>query len=437
LQPTRDAFYHFLFGRQGSRRRWQPSARLLAGVTFMHIQAVTGDQLFRFSRAVFIIAVCVALNLVGVLISREVESILFLDLVGTAIASLIYGPIHGALVGFISNGIGEYLGFKYYFLFALVQAISAAAWGIIPRLSKGYFCTDFFNDGRDKAEIKYDYPRLFWGLIWVSFVSNVLASLTIAFLMSAYNQYLSCEAAVVIAREVPNFPGIILCDAARLLFSEPGYHLKHPFWEIAVAKAALGWPDHLVALSVAVLVVAYLLPGRRYMMTGMFGQTFVTQRRGLATAFAIIFVVLSLYRIWFAFGLGEGTGVVWDLFVLVAYTNVMLLVFIYSPYEFDAFQQNYTQHIFDGVNNDLERAYEDSLKLVTVLSVIIFWFIKSHCLTDECTTSSLFNRSGGDKITGFLGVVFVITFIRYLSLITARSNRVIKSGFARIERMFH
>ena len=93
----------------------------------------------------------------------------------------------------------------------------------------------------------------------------------------------------------------------------------------------------------------------------------------------------------------------------MAYTNVMLLVFIYSPYEFDAFQQNYTQHIFDGVNNDLERAYEDSLKLVTVLSVIIFWFIKSHCLTDECTTSSLFNRSGGDKITGFLGVVFVIT----------------------------
>jgi hypothetical protein len=48
-----------------------------------------------------------------------------------------------------------------------------------------------------------------------------------------------------------------------------------------------------------------------------------------------------------------------------------------------SFQQNYTQHIFDGVNNDLERAYEDSLKLVTVLSVIIFWFIKSHCLTDE------------------------------------------------------
>jgi energy-coupling factor transport system substrate-specific component len=129
----------------------------------MHIQAVTGDQLFRFSRAVFIIAVCVALNLIGVLISRELESILFLDLVGTAIASLIYGPIHGALVGFISNGIGEYLGFKYYFLFALVQAISAAAWGIIPRLSKGYLCTDFFNDRGDKAVIKYDYPRLFWG----------------------------------------------------------------------------------------------------------------------------------------------------------------------------------------------------------------------------------------------------------------------------------
>jgi hypothetical protein len=404
----------------------------------MHIQAVTGDQLFRFSRAVFIIAVCVALNLIGVLISREVESILFLDLVGTAIASLIYGPIHGALVGFISNGIGEYLGFKYYFLFALVQAMSAAAWGIIPRLSKGYLCTEFFNDRGDKAVIKYDYPRLFWGLIWVSFVSNVLASLTIAFLMSAYSDHLSCHAAVTIAKQLPNNPGIILCDAAKLLFSEPGYDLKRPFWEIAVAKAALGWPDHLVALSVAVLVVAYLLPGRRYMMTGVFGRTFVTQRRTLATSFAIVFVLLSLYRIWFALDLGEGTGVVWDLFVLVVYTNVMLLIFISSPYEFEVFQQGYTDHIFDGVNPDLERAYEDSLKLVTVLSVIVFWFIKSHCLTANCTaTSSLFNPSGGDKVTGFLGVVFVITFIRYLSLITARSHRVIRQAFAWIERQFH
>ncbi len=300
---------------------------------------------------------------------------------------------------------------------------------------KGYYCTDFFNDGKTdppKAMIKYDYPRLFWGLIWVSFVSNVLASLAIAFLMWAYQDHLSC-----MAKQLSNSPGIILCDAAKLLFSESSYNLTYPFWEIAFAKLVLGWPDQLIALAVAVLLVTYLLPGRRYTMTGIFGHTLVTQHRDLAVLFTLVFVVLSLARVLFAFQIGETSGVVWDLFILVIYTNLILLAFIYFPYEFDVTSGDYKDYIFDNVNSDLERAYEDSLKLITVLSVVIFWFIKLHCTTNNCSTSSLFNPSGGDKITGFVGVVFVITFIRYLSLITARSNRVIRYFFSQIETWLH
>lgn len=405
-----------------------------------HTAAVAGDQLFRLSRALLIIGFCVLLNLTGVFLSREVNSILFLDLLGTAIASLVYGPIHGALVGFISNGIGELFGFKLYFLFALVQAISAAAWGIIPRLLRGRFCTDFFNDGQSASAatgVRYDYSRLLWGLMWVSFVSNALASLTIAFLMSAYSDHLSCNAAVVLAKTVPDYPGIILCDAAKLLFSEPTYNFSHPFWEITIAKAALGWPDHLIALTVAVLLVAYLLPGRRYAMNGVFGLTFVTQRRQLAIFFTVIFIALSLYRVWYAIQLHDGSGAVKDMLVLVIYTNIMLLVFIYSPFEFDVFRDDFRRHIFDNVNPNLERAHEDSLKIITVLSVIIFWFFRLHCGSSSCTaTSSLFNPGGGDKITGFLGVVFVITFIRYLSLITARCHERIRAAFGFFENLF-
>lgn len=377
------------------------------------------DQLLSVGKALLVVVCCVALNLLGVALSRRLDNILFLDLTGTAIASLIYGPIHGALVGFISNGIGEMLGIKYYFLFAFVQATSAAVWGITPRLLQGKGCTDFFNDG--VADPTYRYPRLFCGFIWVSLVSHVLACLAIAFLMVIYGRDLSCEVAAASAQS----PGKVLCDFADALFS--GDRDGFPaFARIASAKFLLGWPDQLIALSMGVLLVANLLPGRRYKMDSPFGRTLVTQRRSGAVLFTIAFVVLSLYRVYFAYyHVGPDTAVLFDLFAFFVYTNVILAVIVFTNYEFDRYVTHIQAHIYPAINADLERAYEDCLKLGAVLAVIIFVAVKLNCTTTACAQLGLLVNPifGDNKITGLVGVVFVITFIRYLSLITARSFR--------------
>jgi hypothetical protein len=367
----------------------------------------------------------VALDCVGGYLSRMVGNILFLDLVGTAIASLTYGPVHGALVGYISNFINESVGLQYYFLFAPVHAVSAAAWGIIPRLLRGRFGTDFFNDGRDNAQ-PYGYASLFWGFLWISFVSNALASATIAFLLTIYSGDLSCLEAAK-SHSATTDPEMILCDAAKLLFSAEDYAFQGVFWKITTAKTLFGWPDHLIALSVAVLVVATMMPGRRYRMAGLFGLTLVTQRRQLAILFTAAFVAISLYRISYARHLGGDGAAFWDLLVLVVYTNLLLLLFLKSSYEFDAFEddldKNPKKYLFADVNTNLERAFEDGLKLITVLSVIIIGFFRLRCADSTCTATSSLFKDGGDRVTGFLGVVFVITFVRYLALIFARAGR--------------
>jgi hypothetical protein len=351
---------------------------------------------------------------------------------GTAVASLIYGPLHGALVGFLSNFICDYfLGLQYYALFSIVQAVSAGAWGITPRLLKGSLGTDFFNDGAktsDTGTRKYEYPHLFFGLMWVSFLSNILATLTVSCVIAAHERHLACNSILMSGGVVLNKPNSMLCDATKLLFSEPSYDFKSAFLELSATKILLGWPDHLIALSVAVLLVAYLLPTRRYKMAGMFGLTLVTQRRETAIYFLVAFMLITLLSIGYSSFTSGEEGLFWDILSVTVYTNIMLVLVSSSRYSFDTFNDDYMKHLFLDVNPTLERAYEDSLKLITVISVINFWFIKSSCVGSNCTMlGSLSNVNGGDKITGFLGLVFIITFIRYLSLIIVRSGRMIRS----------
>ena len=380
-----------------------------------------------FFRCVSIIAICVALNCVGGYFSRKVGSILFLDLIGTAIASLTYGPVHGALVGYLSNAINEYFGIQFYFLFAPVHAASAAAWGILPRLLRGRYCSDFFNDGKEAMAANgppYGYAHLLFGFLWVSFVSNLLASAAIAFTLTIYPNDLSCAAAIKTASTTTD-PEMVLCEAARQLFSATDYNFEWPFLKITLAKALFGWPDHLIALAVAVLLVATTLKGRRYRMGGVFGLTLVTQRQQLAIVFAAIFVGLSLYQISFAQHRGGDSAAFWQLFMLAAYTNLLLLLFLNSRYEFDAFKPDYDDHMekyeFPGINPDLERAFEDGLKLMTMFSILLVWILNQRCPAGgACKPSSDLFR---DRVTGFLGVVVIIAFVGYVSLVVARSKR--------------
>ena len=86
-----------------------------------------------------IVAAGLLLNYVGLTLSRHLESILFLDMTGTALVAFLLGPWWGAIVGLLSNSVVNWLLFPgsgadvAIFPWSLVSMTGAIYWGWIAR----------------------------------------------------------------------------------------------------------------------------------------------------------------------------------------------------------------------------------------------------------------------------------------------------------------
>ena len=86
-----------------------------------------------------IVAAGVLLNYVGLTLSRHLESILFLDMIGTALAAILLGPWLGAIVALLSNSVVNWLLFPeagaevIIFPWSLVNMAGALFWGLLAR----------------------------------------------------------------------------------------------------------------------------------------------------------------------------------------------------------------------------------------------------------------------------------------------------------------
>jgi energy-coupling factor transport system substrate-specific component len=56
-----------------------------------------------------IVAAGLLLNYIGLTLSRHLESILFLDMTGTALVAFLLGPWWGAIVALLSNSVVNWL----------------------------------------------------------------------------------------------------------------------------------------------------------------------------------------------------------------------------------------------------------------------------------------------------------------------------------------
>lgn len=96
------------------------------------VSARGSRQLF----TVILCAVCLLINFLGVRIALALNLPLFLDIIGTTLASALGGYIPGIIVGFLTNlinGIGDYTT-AYYGCLSVLLAVSAAFFA-----QKGYF----------------------------------------------------------------------------------------------------------------------------------------------------------------------------------------------------------------------------------------------------------------------------------------------------------
>ena len=88
-----------------------------------------------------IVSAGLLLNYVGLTLSRHLESILYLDMTGTALVAFLLGPWWGAIVGLLSNSVINWLLFPQsgadvmIFPWSLVSMTGAVYWGWMARQS--------------------------------------------------------------------------------------------------------------------------------------------------------------------------------------------------------------------------------------------------------------------------------------------------------------
>lgn len=119
------------------------SSKPLRGVTYLLLYE-TG----------VIVAAGLLLNYIGLTLSRHLESILFLDMTGTALVAFLLGPWWGAIVALLSNSVVNWLLYPetgadvVIFPWSLVNIAGAVYWGWMARQA-GF--QKYLRTGRNSA----------------------------------------------------------------------------------------------------------------------------------------------------------------------------------------------------------------------------------------------------------------------------------------------
>ncbi len=108
-------------------------------VDFFSAKPLRGSSYLLLYETSVIVAAGVLLNYVGLTLSRHLESILFLDMTGTALVAILLGPWWGAIVALLSNSVVNWLLFPeagadvVIFPWSLVNMTGALFWGTLAR----------------------------------------------------------------------------------------------------------------------------------------------------------------------------------------------------------------------------------------------------------------------------------------------------------------
>ncbi len=124
-------------------RKAAPSERSVQDSTpaidFFSSKPLRGSSYLLMYETGVIVAAGLLLNYVGLTLSRHLESILFLDMTGTALVSFLMGPWWGAMAALLSNSVVNWLLFPesgsdiVIFPWSLVSMTGAFYWGWMAR----------------------------------------------------------------------------------------------------------------------------------------------------------------------------------------------------------------------------------------------------------------------------------------------------------------
>ncbi len=395
-------------------------------------------------KSLILTVICIAVNIIGVFASGMIKNTMFLDFCGTIAAGIIYGPIHAALVGIITIYFGQVFGqlylkdlississsselhtFNDYFLFAPVHMAIGAVVFFVPRLLLGKWSVDFFCSNAQK----YPAGRLLISMIFFALLTNLASSLMVAIIMSIDALKVTCAD---LMQNDTTSNSKQFCEFTKLLFNDIDSGANYYLIKLFVSKFIMSLPDHLVCFPSAVVVVAYVLNLRRYKMSKKFAKTVIINHPAVGTFYFCLFMgLVCLYT----FNVKERADIsaafmVWSLYnTLIVYIFFMVLsgrlnVWWFKRKHEHVIRKKYT---YKNINPNMKDAYEDSLKFAILYSVALYFIVTWLKVNDPIYNNieDPLYKNIKEKLIGALGVVAVISLVRYLMLIVARIGRYI------------
>lgn len=127
--------------RKASVQQERPTQDSGPSVDFFSTKPFRGTSYLLMYETGVIVSAGLLLNYVGLTLSRHLESILYLDMTGTALVAFLLGPWWGAIVALLSNSVVNWLLFPQsgadvmIFPWSLVGMTGAVYWGWMARQS--------------------------------------------------------------------------------------------------------------------------------------------------------------------------------------------------------------------------------------------------------------------------------------------------------------
>jgi hypothetical protein len=207
-----------------------------------------------------IIAAGLILNYIGLTLSRHLQSILFLDMTGTALVAFLLGPWWGAIAALLSNSVVNWLLYPetgadvVIFPWSLVSMVGACYWGWMARQA-GF--QKYLRTGRSSALSHA------WFLYIFGVGSALVMSLPGTFVQSALHEQTAFALNPDVAESMSQ--RVLQWEQAMRLYLESLFGIT---WGESLSWWIVNWfqnwiryiPDKTMSAAIALVVLKYGYP---------------------------------------------------------------------------------------------------------------------------------------------------------------------------------
>ena len=207
-----------------------------------------------------ILAAGLILNYIGLTLSRHLESILFLDMTGTALVAFLLGPWWGAIAALLSNSVVNWLLYPetgadvVIFPWSLVSMVGACYWGWMARQA-GF--QKYLRTGRSSALSHA------WFLYIFGVGSALIMSLPATFVQSALHEQTTFALNPDVAESMSQ--RVLQWEQSMRLYLESIFGIT---WGESLSWWIVNWfqtwiryiPDKTMSAAIALVVLKYGYP---------------------------------------------------------------------------------------------------------------------------------------------------------------------------------